>query len=238
MIKTSIIILHGWKLNSESYQNLQRIFNDKGYKVFVPDLPGFGKNSEIDRIYTLDNYADFVLNYIKKNNISFPILLGHSFGGRISLAVGAKHPSLIKSLVLTGVPGFIPASKLKVNFFYYLAKTGKVIFSIWPFSILANLARKCLYRGAGAFDYYNTSGFLRETFKKVIRTDLEPYMKMIKIPTLLIWGEKDSLTPVWIAKKMNKSISASELVVVPQENHSFIYKNPDKFIKEFIKHVE
>lgn len=231
MIKSSIIILHGWKLNSGKYQKLQRIFTDKGYKIFLPDLPGFGKNSDIDKIYSLEDYADFVLDYITKNQINSPILLGHSFGGRISLVVGAKQPSLIKSLVLTGVPGFIPTAKLKVNFFYYLAKIGKVIFSIWPFSILANTARKCLYKGAGAFDYYHTSGFLRETFKKIIRTDLEPYMKMIKIPTILIWGGEDTITPVWIAEKMVNLIKGSKLIIVPNEGHAFIYKNPGRFVK-------
>lgn len=237
MTKASIIILHGWKLNSEKYQKLKRILSDKGYTVFVPDLPGFGKNTDIDKIYSLDDYADFVTSFIKKNDINSPILLGHSFGGRISLIIGAKNPSLIKNLVLTGVPGYLPASKLKVNFFYYLAKIGNVIFHIFPFSLFGNLARKFLYKLAGTFDYYHTSGYVRETFKRVIRTNLESYMKEIKIPSFLIWGENDKITPVWMAEKMTNIINNSKLIVVPHQGHSFIYKDPDKFAKVFIKNV-
>lgn len=231
MIKPSIIILHGWKLSSDKYQKLQRIFNDKGYKVFAPDLPGFGKNSQVNKIYSLEDYADFVLNYVKKNKINSTILLGHSFGGRISLVIGAKHPSLIKYLVLTGVPGYLPAKKFKVNFFYYLAKIGKLIFCVFPFSLFAARARKLLYKSAGVFDYYHTSGYLRETFKKVIGTDLEPYMKMIKTPTLLIWGKEDKITPVWIAEKMHRNIINSKIIILPNEGHGLIYKNPKLFTK-------
>lgn len=231
MNKTSIIILHGWKLSTEKYQKLQINLSKKGYKVFIPDLPGFGKRVNINKIYTLDDYVNFVLRYIKKNNIHLPVLLGHSFGGRISLVVGAKYPSLIKSLVLTGVPGYLPSSKLKVKFFYYLAKIGQVIFYIWPLSIFADLARKILYRGAGAFDYYHTSGYLRETFKKIIRTDLTSYIKMIKIPTILVWGEQDVTTPVWIAQKMHTNIKNSKLVIVKGEGHNFVFENPSHFIK-------
>lgn len=237
MIKAPIIILHGWKLNSNKYQKLKTILSDKGHTVFTPDLPGFGKNSDIDRIYSPEDYADFVTGFIKKNKINSPILIGHSFGGRISLVIGATSPSLLKSLVLTGVPGYLPAPKLKVSLFYYLAKTGKVIFHIFPFSIVKNLARKSLYKSAGAFDYYHTSGFLRETFKNMIRTDLEPYMKKIKIPTILIWGENDKITPVWIAEKMKNTINNSQLAVAPNEGHSFLYKNPEKFIEVFLKYV-
>ncbi len=223
-MQPSIIILHGWGLQADKYEKLKQKLQVFGFKVFIPDLP-------MDKSYTLFDYEKFLLNFINKNNIIKPILLGHSFGGRIALVTVANNPDKYSKLILTGVPGYNPVPSLKVQFFYMLAKTGKIVFLLLPLSIFDKLARKFLYFLSGSFDYYKSKGSLRQTFQNIIKTDLDVYIKNVKIPTLLIWGEKDTITPVWIAKKMHSNIKDSRLEVLANEDHSVVYKNPTLFAK-------
>lgn len=220
----SIVILHGWGVESERYKSLKQLFEKKAFKVYLPELP-------MDREYTIFDYEKILLNFIKNNNIKKPILLGHSFGGRISLVAVSKNPDKFTSLILTGVPGYNPVPSIKKHFFYVLAKMGKLLFILPPLSFLDKLARKLLYFFSGSFDYYKTHGAVKQTFINIIKTNLDPFIKNINIPTLLLWGENDHITPVWIAKKMNKNIKSSKLVIIPKEDHSVVYKNPSLFTK-------
>ncbi|MDD4530412.1 MAG: alpha/beta fold hydrolase, partial [Candidatus Gracilibacteria bacterium] len=80
--KGDFLILHGWGGSSKSWQEIGKKIGSLGYNVFIPDLPGFG-DTEIDKVYTIDDYAGFVEKFVKKVGIDNLILLGHSNGGRI-----------------------------------------------------------------------------------------------------------------------------------------------------------
>jgi pimeloyl-ACP methyl ester carboxylesterase len=80
---------------------------------------------------------------------------------------------------------------------------------------------------------------MRETFKNIIKEPLTFYMKKIRIPTLLLWGEKDKTVPLKVAKKMQKTILNSKLEILPGLGHMFILENAeiavgsiDNFIKD------
>lgn len=234
-MKQPIVILHGWNLSAKFFIKLKEILRDKGYQVFVPDFPGFGDEPLPKKTYNTDDYVKFLEKYLNKIKINKCIIIGHSFGGRIGIKFAAENPEKVKKLILTGVPGVRPTFRMKVLIFRFLAKVGKIIFS---FPLLINLipkARKILYRIVQESDYLKTQGVMRETFKNIIAEDLTPTMSKITCPTKLIWGEKDMITPIWIAKKMVDLISNSVLAIVPNEGHSFIYKNPTIFIEELTK---
>lgn len=233
-----IVILHGWNLSAQSYTNLVNLLSSKGFTVYVPDFPGFGKEKLPQKPYNTDNYVEFLESYLNKKNIKKCIIIGHSFGGRVGIKFIAKNPETVEKLILTGVPGVTPSSKTKILVFRFLAKVGKAIFSLPLLNVLFPLARKVLYQAIKETDYFKTEGVMRETFKKIISEDLTFAMNKITCPTILVWGEKDMITPVWIAKKMARLIGNSELMVVHEEGHSFIYKNPELFVKEFINYVK
>lgn len=238
MTKPPIVILHGWNLSAKPYSHLAELLQKKGYQIYIPDFPGFGKNMNLPRVLTLKDYQDFLFNYLKNKNIVKPIIVGHSFGGRVAIVAACADPDEFSGLILTGVPGFLSVPTLKVYLFLLIAKAGKLLFKLPIINKLSIVARRVLYKAAGATDYYRAEGMMRETFKKIIAQDLTSAMKQIVYPTLLVWGEKDNITPVWIGRKMTKLIPNSRLVVVSNVGHSFIYKNPDRFVKEFIKYVE
>lgn len=224
-----ILILHGWNLSAARFIPLQNELVRRGYKVFVPDLPGFGNTKFPDRPLTLTDYADFVEKFLATHKLKKIILIGHSFGGRISIKIASKNPKYLYSLVLTGAPGIVPVPRSKVLFFIYISKVGKILLSLPLFSLFKDKARKLLYRAAHATDFYNTNGKMRETFKNIVKEKLEVYLPKIYTPTLLLWGKEDKIVPVEIAVKMNELMRKSTLVAISDARHGLPWTNPQEF---------
>lgn len=235
-----IILLHGWGINSDKYVETanQLVIHDSRFMILVLDLPGFGKSNEPSTIWGVDDYVELIKNFSNNLKLENIILIGHSFGGRIAIKFAAKYPEKIKALILTGAAGIKRTLTVKQKTFYYLAKIGKIFFSLPLISKFEKLAQKVLYKATGEKDYYNAQGVMKETFKKVIAEDLTPSLEKINKPTLLVWGENDLSTPISDAYIMKERIKKSELVIIEKANHGVPYKNPDEFSKiasNFIK---
>lgn len=238
MTKNPILILHGWNLNKQRFNSLINVLNSKNYRVYCPDLPGFGSAKMPDKPYQLSNYVDFVISYLNKNNISKADFICHSFGGRIGIKLSAFYPERVGKLILTGVPGVLPVPKLKVIFFWGLAKVGKLFFSLPFLSLFKKSSQRFIYRVARASDFYNTNQNLKETFQLVVKEHLVTYLNKIQSPVLLIWGENDKIVPTIVAEKMKLLIPKSNLLIVENTAHAFPYSNPELFfqkIETFLK---
>ncbi|OGG31038.1 hypothetical protein A3I51_00345 [Candidatus Gottesmanbacteria bacterium RIFCSPLOWO2_02_FULL_38_8] len=231
MKKIPFVILHGWNLNSKKFTSLSNSLSKMGYRVYCPDLPGFGKSNKPEKSFKLGDYLFFVVNFLKQNNINKANFICHSFGGRIGIKLAVINPEKINKLILTGVPGIPPVPREKVIFFLLLAKLGKLIFSLPFLSVFKNISQKVLYKLAGASDFYHTDQHLRETFQNVVSEKLTFLLAKITVPTFLIWGRQDSLVPISIAKKMKRLIPKSCLIIVNGVGHAFVYENTDIFIK-------
>ncbi len=232
-----ILILHGWNLSAAKFDPLVSELNIRGYKVYCPDLPGFGKSKIPDKPHTLSDYIQFVINFLKKNKLNKIIIIGHSFGGRIGIKFASEYSQHIEHLILTGAPGINPVPKGKILLFLYLAKIGKIIMSLPILSNLTAVMRKILYKAAGASDFYHTNEKMRETFKNVIKEDLTSYMKKIKSKTLLLWGENDGIVPLSIARKMQDMIHNSRLEILPNTRHGAPWTNPELFANMVEKYI-
>lgn len=230
----SIVILHGWGLSGERFNGLKDELARLGYRVFAPDLPGFGKSAMPKNPWHLSDYVRFLDSYCKKNSITKPILIGHSFGGRIALKYQKLHPGKTKGLVLTGTPGFTPIARSKIVFFIALAKLGKLIVSLIPLPEFQNSLRRWYYYVVGARDFYRAQGVMMDIFKAVVREELVTSMLAVDCRCLLLWGGEDIIVPVPIANKMKHVIDNATLVVVPGMDHGFPYKEP----KIFSEHVD
>ncbi|MBI4130136.1 alpha/beta hydrolase [Candidatus Roizmanbacteria bacterium] len=232
-----VLILHGWKLSGSRFEPLVQELKKKNLRVFAPDMPGFGKGKKLERPYALSDYVAFVHEYIQQHKLKKPVIIGHSFGGRVSIILAAEYPELIEKLVLTGVPGVLLVSRAKLLFFLGLAKMGGLVFRLPVLSQFESLARKVLYRVARASDYQTSSGNLRETFKKIIAEDLVVPMRKISCPVLLLWGKDDRNSPEEIAKKMRKFIPKVKLDIVEGEAHGFPFENPKEFSARVIDFI-
>ncbi len=240
--KVPIVILHGWNLSGSRFQPLVTAFKQQGFDVFAPDLPGFGTQPKPDRPFTLEDYAEFVNQFLQKKKIKKCILIGHSFGGRVGLIFSKIYKSKVHALILTGVPIFPPVPKLKMKAFLIIAKIGGILFQLPVLSFIAEPVKKFLYKISGSSDYYRTEGVMRATFRLIIKQDLLPALQSLTIPTLMIWGEKDIITPLWIARKAVKILnnchsersrgisSINKLIIIPNERHMVAVNQPQEFV--------
>lgn len=238
MKKWPILILHGWNLHAQKFQPLVNEFKKNGYFVEAIDLPGFGQSQLPKKPLYLSDYVDYVTEYIKGKKWQKVILIGHSFGGRISIKLAAKNPSYLEALILTGAPGFNPVPRIKALFFFTLAKLGNVLFSLPPLSNLHGFTRHFLYRAAGAIDYYTTNIHMQDTFKNIVSENLEDSLSNINIPTLLLWGENDRIVPFSIAQKMRHVIPNAQLISIADARHGVPWTHPKIFIQEVDKFLK
>ena len=224
----TILILHGWGKGSDSWENIQKRIAFLGYKTICPDFPGFGKSDTPKTPWNLDDYVKFTENFISQLNLENFFLLGYSFGGRVSIKIPKNK---IKGLVLLSSAGI----KHKRTFFQYLyKKTAKVSFLPF-FSYFRKFFYKFIIRKT---DYVKLSGTMKEIFKNIIAENLRPYLSRITIPTLIIWGKKDKITPISDAYIMKKEIPNSTLKVIDNAGHNINLENPTELVKiidEFVK---
>lgn len=221
------ILLHGWGANLESF-NL--IFEElaKKHKVYALDLPGFGKTQLPLKTWGVSDYAEFIEAFLLKLKIEKATFLGHSFGGRILIKLAAKKPELFEKLILTGAAGIKTKDHLKKNLFKVTAKIGKTVLSLPGLKSFQQKAKEKLYQTAGTNDYLS-AGELKETFLKVTKEDLTPFLTKIQVETLLIWGESDLDAPVKDGELMHKLIPNSDLKIIQNAGHFAFIDQPVEF---------
>lgn len=235
MKQQDLIILHGWNLSGKRFDPLTRELKKLGFRIFAPDFPGFGEEPAPDTAWHVADYAHFLNAYIKKNNIKKPVLVGHSFGGRVALKFAELYPAMVDKLVLTGTPGFSPIPSPKLKFFLFISKIGGVVFMLPGLKSAADKARKWLYYIAGAREFLRAEGSMRQTFKYIVSDDLVASMNSVCVPCMLVWGELDTIVPVAIAKRMEAQINGAILTVIPGADHGVPFRQAKQFAAEISK---
>lgn len=225
-----ILILHGWTYSTKKWGELVGLLEDAGFKVILPNIPGL--TAEIDRPWTIDDYILWLRKLVEKEKGKV-ILLGHSNGGRISLAYASLFPEKISNLILIDSAGIYHKNfgrKFKRFFFSNLAKIGKKITT-------SPKLRALLYKVVGERDYHDASPIQRQTMVNLISKDLIKVFSKIKIPTTIIWGKKDKITPLEDAVLMNKTIPNSKLFILDEARHSPMFTNPKQVADIIVKEV-
>lgn len=232
-MKKTIIILHGWNSEIKRWNNFKGELS-KDFKVFLPVLPGFG-TKKLVRPWNLNDYAAWLKNFIKEHQIKKPILIGHSFGGMIGIKYFAENnPG--EGLILINSAG-IPKKNLKKYIGLIVAKTGRLMINTIGLKSIYPEVRKLLYKILREKDYYLARGFLKETMINILNCDLTPMLHLIKVPTLILWGEKDKITSIKHAYILNNNIPCSKLLTWKNGTHGLpfeYYKSVSKAIVKFI----
>ena len=204
--KTNLIYLHGWGQNIE----MMKMVGDKLQKrsrVIIVDLPGFGLSSEPDSIWTMYDYTECIHDLLKSLKVSNPIMIGHSFGGKISLIYASKYKT--QKLVLFGSPFKKEIQKLNIK-----TKILKSLKKVPLLNKLEGFAKKHI----GSRDYKQASEFMRKILVEHVNLDITEDVKKIKCPTLIVWGTMDQEVPIERAYELEKLISDS--AVIPYEGCS------------------
>lgn len=223
-----VLLLHGWGAQIESFAPV--IFALGKYRrVIALDLPGFGKSGFPEGPWTVGDYMEFTLAFMTAMGLEKTDVLCHSFGGRIAILLAAKHPGRVGKIVFVDSAGVRPKRTLKYYFKIYSYKLAKRIAKrkgLAAFFKALGLDAEKKIKSAGSTDYRNLPDCMKKTFVNVVNEDLSPYLKDIKSPSLLIWGEDDTDTPLSYAQKMEREIADAGLVVLKGAGH---YSYLDQF---------
>jgi pimeloyl-ACP methyl ester carboxylesterase len=257
--KQTLIMIHGFR---GTHHGLLLIANKlKGTRLVVPDLPGFGKG-EAMKSYDLDNYVLWLHRYIKALKLTEPpLLLGHSFGSIICAAYAAKYPRSLKRLILVnpiGSPALEGPNKVMIKLATAYYKIG------------AKLPEKTAYRWLSAqpivkvmsvtmakthnkelrayihqqhrqhFSRFRSAQSVLEGFKTSVSHDVREFAPKISIPTLLIAGSLDDITPLGDQYALVKKFPKATLKVINDVGHLTHYETPEqvaKYVQAFIKSV-
>lgn len=210
-----ILLLHGWGCDTSTFRPLIE-FLQKKYRVFALDFPGFGKSDIPKFPWDVSNYSTFLKKFMEQISLYKTDIIAHSFGGRVAIKLAVEQPEMINKLILVNCAGIKPRRTFKFYFKTILAKTGKM--SAQRLGAPGNKIKNWIYRYIGSKDFQN-AGPMRKTFIKIINEDLYPLLRNILAPTLLIWGENDKETPVYMGKIMEKEINDAGLVILKKAGH-------------------
>ncbi len=222
----TIVYLHGWGQNIQMMEPIAKPL-EKIVDTLIFDLPGFGKSGEPKEVWSLEDYADMVNALVEKLKIKCPILVGHSFGGKVSIVYASKYE--VEKLILLASPYkvAIPKVSFKVRMLKRLAKMP----------LLKTMANK-MKKNIGSTDYKNASPKMRSILVKHINTDVSENCKLVKCPTIMIWGTKDEAVPLKDAYEIEKLIKNSAVIEYPNCTHYAYLENKNKtisIIESFIK---
>lgn len=215
-----VVILHGWGSNIKLFDNLIHLLSPK-YKVLAMDMPGFGESDEPKEPWDVDNYVDFVLEFLKDFDCDKVTLLGHSFGGRVIIKLNAREnlPFKIQRIILVDSAGVKPKKTFKQKVKQAIYKMTKKILMSKLFTKLFPDAMENLRKKNGSADYLAASPIMRQCLVKVVNEDLTHLFPLVEAPTLLIWGRNDTATPISDAELMEKTMKDAGLVVLENCGH-------------------
>lgn len=209
------IILHGWGSGSDKWIKEAEIISKQGYQVVVPDLPGFAESGKLTKPWTINDYVSWFEEFTRLLEIQEFYLLGYSFGGALAAKIAVKYPQRVKKLFLvaaavirkkTAKKGFLAKISKFVKFFYFLPYYAFFRKAIYKFII-----RKS--------DYVYAEGIMKQTYLNAVADDLSHHLSFIRVPTVIIWGDKDQSVPLDNAKIINEKIRNSELIIIEGADH-------------------
>lgn len=221
-----VIIMHGWGCNVDTVASIENIFKGK-MRVINVDLPGHGKSSEPPSVWGVEDFTAMMEKFISMLGLEKPSLIGHSFGGRISILLSSRGD--VDKVLLIDAAGIKPKRSLSYYWKVYSFKAMKNTVMLLCGKKKGTEIVDKIRGKKGSADYRNSSPRMRAIMSKCVNEDLKYAMPSIKVPVLLVWGEDDTATPLSDAQTMKKLIPDAGLVSFPGCGHYSFLDNPFGF---------
>ncbi len=183
----------------------------KEFRVTLLDFYGFGDTPHPEHALTLDDFVQSVIDIIQFYKMKSVILVSHSFGGRVAIKIASKYGYLLEKMVLIDAAGLRPRRGAQ---YYYKLLRHKILKTL-------KIPHK-----AGSSDYRQLPDIKKKTFVNIVNENLAALLPKITLPTLIIWGNNDKETPIYMARKLNKGIVGSGLVVLKGAGHHSYLDRP------------
>ncbi len=233
-----VVLLHGWGCSSELMIPAAQALAD-GMTVLNIDFPGFGASARPPEPWGVPEYAAALAALLRDLDFLPCSAVAHSFGGRVALYLAANEPAIFEKLVITGGAGLKKPQTDEARRRAARFQRGKRLAShmkrIPLLAPIAERAEERLRLKYGSADYNALDEEMRKTFVKVISLDLADCLPRIHQPTLLVWGDRDAETPLWMGQKMEREIPDAGLVILEGGTH-FAYLEQAARFHAIIRH--
>ncbi len=236
MNNTHLIILPGWGGSKQTWNDFVEIAKPHFASVEVIELPCFGDEPCPTDVWGIEEYSRFAQSQIINRTLQIKdpnakvVVLGHSFGGQVLAHLVSHNPTICDGVI------FAASSIVRENFLIkrtalgFTAKVGKGIFLLPGLKQFSGLAKKILYRASDSPDYQKTSGIQRDIYKKIIRQDQQGVLDNIILPTLVVWGDKDRMTPLKYGTMIAKRLKQARFVVIPNGTHGLHHETKNELL--------
>lgn len=236
-----ILCLHGWGCAVKHFEPIAKELG-KTHHVTVIDFPAHGESSRPPEPWGVTEFGECTHKLIEALKLGKVDIIAHSFGGRVALYLGAHYPEDVKRLVLTGCAGLkkpqTEEGKKRAEQYQKLKKLYSTVKKIPFMKGTAEDALKALQQKYGSADYNALDDEMKKTFVKVVNEDLSPLLPQIQASTLLVFGENDTDTPLWMGQRMEKEIPDAGLVVFENDDHFAYLRQWPRFcaiVQAFLK---
>jgi pimeloyl-ACP methyl ester carboxylesterase len=227
-----LLLLHGWGGSARSFASLIPVLAG-AFSVCAPDFPGFGLSALPPVPWGVADYVTFVRRLLERLQWPRAHLLGHSHGGRVAIALAAERPSTVDRLVLVDSAGIRPPRTLALRSRGLLARTARRVLGHPLAGVAGRKSLAALYRRLGMTDYAS-AGPLRATFVKLVNEDLSALLPRIEAPTLVVWGARDTETPLWMGLQIARDVPNAKLTVLPGAGHYSYLDAPQRFEQQIL----
>lgn len=217
-----VVLLHGWGCTGKLMKCVSNAL-EPDMQVLSLDFPGHGESGRPPEPWGVPEYAGATLELLKKLNFLPCSVIAHSFGARVTIYLASEDSTLFEKLVLTGAAGIrkpqTEEGKKRSEEYKRLKGMAESVKKLKIFGSLPDRWEDQLRKKYGSADYNALDEEMRKTFVKVINLDLSDRLSRIQQPTLLLWGDKDTETPLWMGQQMEKEIPDAGLVVLQGGTH-------------------
>lgn len=218
----TIIFLHGWGQSFSSFHNIANKFKND-YQILGVDFLGFGNSSYPNHALSVSEYTNHLESLVNELSIHHPIIIAHSFGGRIAMHYAFKNP--VAALILVSTAGI---KKRNLQYYYKIYKY-KILKRIYRW--LSKAKYEHLITKSGSIDYQNSNIVMKQTLSKVVNYNSKKDMKQIKCKTYLCWGIYDDVTPYRDGIKIYNIIKDCEMIQFYKSGHFCYLQEEQKFIR-------
>jgi len=209
-----IILIHGLAGSSRWWERNIRALAEH-YRLYLLDLPGFGIMRRFRQRYALDEIASGIVSWMEAVGINQAHFVGHSMGGYLCLWIAAHYPERIQCLVLVS-PAGIPRVRSLPGYALPLLVALRSLKPRFFFLLLSDALR------AGPLTIVRSA-------QDLLTRDIRECLKDITAPTLLIWGEYDSLVPPMVGAMLNQEIRQARLLILKKAGHVSMFDQPTQF---------
>ena len=222
--KDTVVLLHGCGQNIDMMKPIGN-YLEQDYQIVIIDLPGFGNSEEPKYAWSLLDYVKSIREILLKEKIENPIMMGHSFGGKLALLYASIYD--VKKLVVFASP---------VNHNHKVSLKSKMLKQIKKLPLMDKLGEK-MKKHMGSTDYRKSSPIMREILVNHISTDIYDDLANIKASTLIVWGENDITVSPNVAYEIDNAIPDSGVVLLPGTHYAYL-ENLNRVIDILYKFLE